>query len=457
METTQDDKAIRSLDLVGRRFYMVLTLAFFAMTAAFYARTSHVALIGDAASHLQMGQQMQADGVMGRYSLSSVRTIGYPAFIALAIKAPLPLKLTAKIVVLQTLLYWLVATLLLVFSPHLLQDQRHRRLLALGLFLNPLAALYCAEVLTEGLSLVALLGSATILLVLSGDSRRRRIPLLFSLGILAGLALIIRPANLALVAASLVGVATPMLLRGTSLGRRVAAVVASLLPVLVGIYVAISPQLASNWKHFNKATPFPTIELGKFQVQSGILLLRYGTFVANPVAQIRYTNPFAKAHALKPSDGIDWYGRNPGAGLLSVAGHAFATVAQDPLYTYTTDLKPWYRIPVLAVNAFVVIAGLAWLLGSFWRNRVLALRNPVACFLLVVVAAALTIGAFSAAESRFGLQVVSIVFVGSCLAVGSGSKRLRSKWLIAGIVGSPLFVFLALKLGDLAVLVPVGR
>ncbi len=456
METTQDAKVMRPLDVAGRRLYIVLTLAFFALTAAFYVRTSRVSLIGDASSYLSMGQEMQAQGVMQRYSLSSVRTIAYPAFISLALKNPLPLKLTTKIVVLQTLLYWATATLLLILSGHVLPDQRSRRLLALGLFLNPLAALYCAEILTEGLSLSALLGCATILLALDHYGQRQRIPLLFSLGMLAGVALIIRPANLALVAASLVAVATPSLLGGAALRRRAAAVVGGLLPVVVGIYVAISPQLASNWKHFNKMTPFPTMELGKFQIQSGILMLRYATFV-NPVAQVRYDNPFAKAHPLKPTDGIDWYGNNPGAGLMSIAGHAFATVAQDPLYTYTTDMKPWYRIPVLALNAFAVIAGLAWLLGAFWKHRWLALQNPFACFLLAVVAATLTIGAFSAAESRFGLQVISIAFVGVCLAVGSGALHRRSRWLMAGVVGSPIFVFLALKLGDLAVLVPVRR
>jgi hypothetical protein len=450
-ETPDDPKTGKPRDLVGLRFYAVVVCAFLAMVAAFYGRTSKIPPVGDAAGYLLTGQQIQSNGLMARHTLSSVRTIAYPAFVAVATKNPLPVSAGAKIVMAQALLYWLAATLLLVVSPRLLQERRARRLLAVGLFLNPLAALYCAEILTEGMSLVALYACLAVVLAPTRDGRWR--PFLpFCLGLIAGVALIIRPANLA--AATI-----PPLFRTGSLRRRLGDAAASLVPALIGIYVAVSPQIASNWRHFGKMTPLPTVELGKFQLQSGIALLKYGTFVHPAgVEQIRYANPFSKDIPLKPNDGFDWYRRNLAAGLLSVVGHAFATVTQDPLYSYTTDMKPWYRIPVIALNALFVLGGLAWLLGLFWRHRRVALATPAACFLLTTVAATLTIGAFSAAESRFGLQVVSIAFVGACLAVGhTADKQLRSISFIAALAGSPLFIFLAFKLGALAVLVPIGR
>jgi len=457
LSNTVQHPVSRQPALVGRRFYLLLTLCFFAMTAAFYVRASAIPPIGDSIGYMAMAKDISIIGVMAVHRMSDIRTIGYPTFIALVAKCPLPLEPAQTVVLAQAVLYWLVASLLLGLSRGLLAYRRSRRLLGVGLFLNPLPALYCSEILTEGLSLVALAACMTVILALARNRRKpaRRVYLLFSLGLIAGLALIVRPANLGLVLASLACTAIPPLFSHAPLMRRLIDSAAGLLPVLVGVYIAASPQIASNWKYYDKATPLPTFELGKFQVHEGIQILKYGTLATAPVLRIWIVNPFVEKTVVRNDDGFEWYQRNPGRGLLTMAGHVFATLVQDPLYCYVVDLKPWYLPLVILINAFVVVVGLGGLLGLSWRHRRSAVSMPAAWFVLATLGASMAIAAISAAESRFGLQTLSIAFVAACLAVGRASQlRSRPGLLVAGIAASLVFIFLALKLGDLAIVLP---
>jgi hypothetical protein len=272
--------------------------------------------------------------------------------------------------------------------------------------------------------------------------------------VLVGLALIVRPANLALVVAALLAIAVPALLAGETVAQRLLRSARLLFATLVGIYLAISPQIGVNLKHFDKATPFPTASLGELQLREGIRHLKYATFVGSPrVQQVRYASPFARGTEVLPSDTYEWYLRYPGRGLLTIAGHVFATILQEPFFTYVRDMQPWYRIPVVVINGIVAVFGLGWLARVCWRCRRKALASPAAWFVLSSMMFSLGIVALAMPESRFGVLTVSICFAAVCIAAARAIVRpreVRPGWVIAGVAGSLVFSLLALGLRGLA-------
>jgi len=441
---------------MGPRFYALLTAVFVALTTAFFLRSRLFAACCDASGYLVLGQTMWTKGLFAKLVLSDLRTIGYPAFIAFTVWLPLPLSLDLKVVVLQSFLYWASATALVASSRPLLSDRPSRRALAVGLLGNPLAAMYCADTMTESLSLTIFLACVALLLRVREKLalHRRGCGLPFGLGILVGLALVVRPANLAFVIAAFLAMAIPPLWGTETLKRRLLQSASSLIALSAGLYLAVSPQVAVNLKHFDKATPLPAASLGTLQMREGIRHLKYATFVGTPkVQQVRYASPFARGTEVLPADTFGWYLRYPGRGLLTIAGHIFATIALDPLFTYVRDLEPWYRIPVVSIDAVVIVFGFGWLVRGLWRRRRQAAGCPVAWFLLGSMVLSLGIVAFAIPESRFGFLTNSVCFASVCGAAAraiAGPIKLRLAWMVAGIAGSAAFSLLALGLRRLA-------
>jgi hypothetical protein len=441
---------------VGVRFCALVTVFFAAVIAAFYLRSTHIQNCCDASSYMVLGLGMQEQGPFAKLVLSDIRTIGYPAFVAFASWLPIALGLKVKIVLLQSLLYWLAAMAVVRGSRGMLGTRTSRRALVVGLLGNPLAAMYCAESLTESLSLTLFLTMAAVLFSARKNpiELRRRFTIPFWVGLLAGVGLLVRPANLALVIGALLAMAMPPLLAELPLRRRLLHATRSIAVTAVGLYVALSPQIAVNLKLFNKATPFPTASLGELQMKEGLRHLKYATFVGTPkVQQVRYASPFARGTEIRPTDTFQWYLRNPGRGFLNVTGHVFAALDQDPLFTYVSDLSPWYRIPVAILNALVVVFGLGWLARMLGRHRREAARRPWVWF--IVSSGVLSIGVVALAipESRFGLLANSLCFAAASIAIAriiAEPRPLRVGWVVAGLTGSTVFALLALGMRGLA-------
>jgi hypothetical protein len=441
---------------VGVRFCIVVTVFFAAAITAFYLRSTRIQSCCDASSYMVLGLGMREHGAFAKLVLSDLRTIGYPAFVAFASWLPIALGLQVKIVLLQSLLYWLAAMAVVRGSRRMLGTRASRRAVVVGLLGNPLAAMYCAESLTESLSLTLFLTMVAVLFSVrrNPSELRRRFTVPFWLGLLAGVGLLVRPANLALVLGALLAMAMPLLLAELPLRRRLLHAARSIAVTTVGLYVAISPQIAVNMKLFGKATPFPTASLGELQMKEGLRHLKYATFVGTPkVQQVRYASPFARGTEIRPTDTFQWYLRNPWRGGLNIAGHVFATFDQDPLFTYVSDMEPWYRIPVAILNALVVVFGLGWLASALWRHRREAVVLPWAWF--IVSSAVLSIGVVALAipESRFGLLANSLCFAAAALALArtiAEPRTIRVGWILAGLTGSTVFALLALGMRGLA-------
>jgi hypothetical protein len=445
----------RTSPVVGKAWFAVLTVAFFALAVAFFLRSRSFARCCDALGYLELGQSIRLHGLTAKMLLSYLRTVGYPAFIALVARFPSRVGLDLKVAVAQTLLYWLAVAALLRSSRRILAELRSRRALAVGLLLNPCAAMYCAETMTESLSLTLFLACIVVALATprGGFDPVRRNLLRFALGLLAGYALIVRPANLVLVLSATLAVAAPEIFSRSKLLPRLRELVIALAALWVGVYVAISPQIAVNQKHFGKATPLPVAQLGELQIGEGIRMLKYGTFVGPKTYRpIRYPNPFAEGTFIRAQDTYRWYLRYPGMGTLTVVGHVFAALALEPFHVYTRDLNPWYEMPVAALNGFVVVFGLGWLAIQLWRNRRRAVVSPPAWLLVSALASSFGLLAVACPETRFGVIAISVAFAAVCVGAERTvtSRKARPALVVGGVVASLLFAMLVIALGSSA-------
>lgn len=441
--------------LIGKVWFAALIVGFLLLTAAFFLRNRSFTMCCDANGYLVLGQEIGLKGLTAKLLLSHVRTIGYPALIALVDLFPSPFGRDLNVVLTQVLLYCAAATAVLHNSRSLLVALRLRRALAVGLLLNPWAAMHCAETMTESPSITLFLASIAVALAATSNpsALRRRHSVPFAMGLLAGVALIVRPANVVFLVSASLAMAMPPLFTAAKVGARLRKSAGALVALWVGIYIGISPQVGVNLKLFDKATPFPTMKLGDVQMKEGIGHLKYGTFVGPPaVKPIHYLNPLVKGTEVRRNDTFSWYLRNPGRGALTVVAHVFATLAQEPLYTYSVDLAPWYRLPVAVANGFLVVFGLGWLACFLWQRRREAIVSTPAWFISWIVMCSLAVVAFTSPETRFGALPTSVYFASVSIAAERtlSSRRVRPVLLFGGVAASLVFAALVIGLGRFA-------
>jgi hypothetical protein len=232
---------------------------------------------------------------------------------------------------------------------------RDRRLFAptlAVLALNPILLLRATEMLSDSVS-ASLVGFAVFLSLPEG----RPAPRAFGAFLCAGLAAMVRPANVALLPA----LAIVWVVRACRRRERAPGPIAA---AAAGVAIALLPQLASNARAYGRWTPLVVEGLYRDQASWGVGMLKYGTsLVPGRVPQIEYLNPFLAADGSSPER---LAARHPVAYAKTLAAHAFAMLDQDFPYTYVENLRPPARWPLSLANYaffFFALAGLA--LGVF--------------------------------------------------------------------------------------------
>ena len=255
----------------------------------------------------------------------------------------------------------------------------------------------------------------------------------------------VRPANMFMVAAWLVGAAVIALRTRPGRARTLAAgaclVAALALPML--------PQLANNVRNFGKWTPLVVLDLGQMQQTWGIWNIKYATAMP-PVPQgaIYYQNPLWTGTVVDEHAPWRWYLDNPGRGLLTVAIHTFNLTDQDLLFTYSRDLDPWYRVPLGLVNHAIVALGLLGLcLGA---RRALAQgtaeQRDAMLVLLAMTAANWAMYCWTAVEMRFGSVLLLVLFPFAGYAAWCLGHARRARRCCAAGAGVAAYAGLALLL-----------
>ena len=372
----------------------------------FFIRNAPLPLAYDDYDYAMAGRSIWENGLFSKFYGSEIRTYGYPLFLSLVHGTGLPLKWIVFEV--QLLLYLLSAAL--VRAELCKRSEALGRVLFCAIAVNFYALLYTTEILTESLSVTALLVAAASWLRIQPEPARLA-PLCIG-SAAAAAAVMIRPANLFLLGSWIIGcliIFGPLFLK-----RRAPVTAFSRMALVVLIVSAIFlPQWVNNVRNWQRPTPLTAHDLQLTQQQLGVENLKYATALPPaPQPEVFYKNPLAEGTAIDPLAPLKWYVEYPVRGGLTLALHIFNMTDQDLLFTYAHDLHPWFRIPHGLLNHAIVALGLLGFV-LWWRGiaQKRARTDLEAATVLTVLAlSTCAIYATTVVEMRFGLTLLSILF-----------------------------------------------
>ena len=432
--------------------WLAVACALLIVHAAFFRRLIYFPScpVCDAVLYQDLARHILDNGLFSAAAFCDFRTYGYPLFLSalgwLERFTSVPLSLLAMETQLGIYLLagWLLRNEICRIS------WQAGRCLFVALCLNVFVLVYAAETMTESLSLtIAVLLAWCWLWSLRIFRSRKWMPAAITGGVLAGFAVMVRPANLSLLAAWVAGQAILVLSRriGPHPGEAVRR--SPVFALMLGaIAVPCIPQLYNNIVFGKAATPLVAHDLASFQINTGITSLKYITGRPPiPISQIYYVNPFAKAANIDPGHPLRWYRENPASGFKTLSLHAFALLDQDFIFPYVVDLTPPYRIPLAVLN-HVGIGLAAWALWlwiwhdpRFGAGPILRITLPV---IMLYIFGVFVICGAAVVEARFGLPLILLAAPLAGAAIRH-FLRLPARRLV--LPGATVAVYTAMAIG----------
>jgi hypothetical protein len=411
------------------RFWIITTLS--TGFAIVLYRSSYPTLVYDAITFYRNSQGLILHGLAG--AAYEYKTCGYPLFIAIcSIFHPLPPEAVRPLVFAGQQGVFLVAC---AWAARSLGRVFRRRGFATVFYgsavLNPFLLARVAEFLSDILAAILVL----VALVLSVRPTRRPVAAATAALACAALAVLVRPANMTILFS--------VVLLWTVRGMLAKSLPPRALPLLlVATLTPFLPQVWINLRAYGKLEPLVVARLYRDQTRWGMKDLKYATIVVHDQRpEMAYSNPL---YLGDPSP-KEFMRRNPLAYLGTLGLHLFAMFDQDFLFTYVTDLHPWYRWPLAALNlAFLLLA--VWGIGHVrwtWSSRESFAAAAILLTSLFYVAIHLPI----AVESRYSAPVDLLLTPFFAIALlrlrelwKSGSRRAiaRLSWAILLFTGAGL-------------------
>ena len=375
-------------DARRRFFFAAASSATAAALAWIFFRAGFAQVWYDALHYLELSRIIASDGL---WNLSSrVRTYGYPLFIATVtgFSDPPPEIVRAVVAAAQVVVY--LATSL--YAARIMERVTGDRRFFYGTYgllaLNPIALIHATELLSDSLSAV-LVGLALFVSLEKGKTTHR-VVLAF---LAAGLAVAVRPANLAVLPALAV-----LWIWRARLYREMSSLARSLALGAAAVALSFAPQLHGNLKAYGQWSPLVVERLYTVQMRWGTMMLKYGTLVVpGQDPRLVYKNPLCPEGVSTPREFLR---QRPAGYLATLALHGFAMVDQDLPFTYVTDPKPPYRWPLSLANyafLFLSAVGLAVLLLRERGTPAFLYGAGASLFSLALVAIYLPV----AVENRF--------------------------------------------------------
>jgi hypothetical protein len=299
--------------------------------------------------------------------------------------------------------------------------------------LNPVLLAHTAECLSDLLSAIAVVVAVALSWRADEDGAapravvRRAAISLFC----AAFAAMIRPVNVMI----LLAVAVSWAIRSVvwrDVPRR------TLLYGLVAGAAAFLPQIVLNYGITGAFNPLLARSHYSSQLSMGMSALRYDTVVVEGVPPWgRYANPFYQPVFHRP---LDFWRADPAGYALTLLLHAFAMGDHTHAFTYVTELRPWYRWPLSALNyllGYLALVGLVLGLWRTWRRRGVDEVGFVLLSTALAGAAYLAVHLPVLVETRFslplhGLATPFVVFALRHAAVRSAENRGMVWWLVLG-------------------------
>lgn len=351
---------------------------------------------------------VQRHGLAVRMPSNGLRTYGYPVFLSIVfagyhwdaawgIFSP-------RVAIAQTALY--LAACLTLFFAVLPVNRTFAWCVASGLMCNPFVLNYVPLRLTEGLtaSMAVFLAASAVLLCRS-SSTGRFARILFGGSLLAGFAMMVRPANLSLFAAW--GVLVVCLLWRNKNDWKVICIAAG-----AGMLLPLLPQMAINYFFYDTIGFLPTRGLGpstsmsQYQTLLGLKNLKYATVVLpdRSAVKVFYPNPMFRDQDIAQY-GIWIYVHQPLRGAATALAHLFQSVNHDYFFTYIHNRNAWLGAPINFVGHVTIFAAgtaaVGWTVAATRERRV----DCAAIFTLMVVVVTVLTNSVAIVETRFGMLI----------------------------------------------------
>jgi 4-amino-4-deoxy-L-arabinose transferase-like glycosyltransferase len=357
---------------------------------------------------------------------AGIRTYGYPLFTLIATGfRPLSPEGFRLVVFLAQLALYLGACALAARRLARLLDSPEIGLLAYALgALNPALLAQATEPLTDLLSAALILAAVALAWRMPGASRpggpwlRETLPSFLC----AGLAVAVRPANLAAAA----GLAAAWALRTVRWKEpRVRALAAGFLAFVAPLL----PQALARRAQTGAFLPLVDSGLYRDQAAWGMRALKYGTLVADGHTPfLLWSNPLYRGAATP----AEFAAHDPLAYAGTLFLHGFAMVDRDLPFTYVTDLRPWYARPLAIANLLLLgfaVAALAAAATRVVRRRTLDEAAFAVLALVLVGGAYVAVYLPVAVEARFGapLQALAPAAIGLGVAAKRGASPARAR------------------------------
>ena len=399
----------------------------------------------DAAQYVDIARDIADHGMFRQFTGAHVRTYGYPLVLSVVLRAgdASSLPFLALLFAFQLLAFvgaaFFLRRMLAPVSP------AAARIAFCGLLVNWYVLIYAPQSLSESLSLTLLVFAAGAWVAL-WNRGLATLPLIAG-SLVVGFALMVRPANLFVVAAWVFGVAIVGFRQRPPASR--AMLVAAM--VVVAMALPVAPQIYNNAVHFGKASPLVNSDIGLLQQNFGVQNLKYATGMPPvPSPGIFYSNPMYPGTTISETSPWTWYFDYPLRGAATLALHTFNMTDQDLLFTYSRDLTPWYRAPLGIVNHAIVALGVLGL--ALLGRRVFAGKEPrerdAYVILLVLIAGNWAVYAWTAVEMRFGSVLLLILFplAGYAALRIAAARTFRTKG--ATVLGVAAYVAFAMLVSD---------
>lgn len=417
------DRSLRPITL-----QIALFAAFALMCILFFVRLQLFPSLSDAKNYVNVAAAFRDRGVFADFPdfltylyPFVIYLISFISGIALAPAATAAVQCAA-----YALLCWLLNGEISRYSPQL------GKAVLIGLVMNFLVIILLVDTLTEGMTIIIALGLTWIALR-SSRAHGRGLVWWLSLGAgLAAAAIMIRPANISLAAAW--HIAAVFRCFWLKADRRTGIILAYVcLGCLFSAFI-FAPQVIYNIRTYDKATVFPTRNLGSLQIGYGIVAMKYATAVtpdgAHPVV---YHNPFSEIRDFKDAPGSEWYVNNPGAGLKTLLVHIFNAFSWDYPFVYIYDLVPWYRHLLPFVVWIFIIPGALFGCSAtihFVRAGLLwSTLGAPAVFVGGLFTAAVALNSIVAVENRYNILPTMILAVFAVYGYTSLLKGRKSKFI----------------------------
>lgn len=362
--------------------------------------------------------RIQQNGLAVPMASRGLRTYAYPVFLSVVfagyqwdatwgIFSP-------RAAIVQTGLY--LAACLALFFALLPRNRTFAWCAAIGLMCNPFVLNYVPLRMTESItaSIAVLLAACAVSLV---GAPRRLLLVLFVGSLLAGLAMMIRPANLSIFVAWCV---MSVFVGWRNPGRRLSlAIVAT-----SGLLIPLLPQVAINYFVYGKIGFLPTSGLGEFQTRLGLRYLKYMTVVRpdRSAIPVFYPNPMFSG-AETDQAGVWLYLLSPLRGAVTAAGHVFQSVNHDFFFTYNYRNSPWANAPINFLGHVSLFLGGVAVWGFAASSSLRTYRwLPAVVFTAITVIMTLMVNSVAIVETRFGM----LVYVAAGPLAVWGAIQLRS-------------------------------